>query len=62
MSKLSEKSDRRRDWDKYILVTSRYDSIINNFENGLYQYIVEHHFYDPEISLSTLKYNLNILL
>lgn len=46
----------------YIEITGRYDSIIQGFGNGLYQYIAEQHFYDPEIDGETLRYNLSVLL
>lgn len=46
----------------YIEITSKYDSVIKGFGNGLYQYYAEQHFYDPEISGDTLIHNLKILL
>lgn len=46
----------------YIEITGRYDNIIDGFGNGLYQYIPETHFYDPEISGESLICNLKILL
>jgi len=46
----------------YIEVTSRYDSVIKGFGNGLYQYYAEQRFYDPEISGDTLLHNLTVLL
>lgn len=42
----------------YIEITGKYDAIIPNFGYGLYQYIDEYHFYDPEISGGALKQNL----
>ena len=48
--------------DIYVDITSRYDSIIPNFGNGLYQYIQDQHFYDPEITGETLTFNLRNLL
>lgn len=42
----------------YIDITGKYDAIIPNLGNGLYQYIDEYHFYDPEISGESLKLNL----
>ena len=42
----------------YIEITGKYDAIIPNFGYGLYQYIDEYHFYDPEISGEALKQNL----
>lgn len=46
----------------YTEITGRYDTIINDFGNGLYQYFAERHFYDPEISGATLVHNLRVLL
>lgn len=46
----------------YTEITSRYDSIINGFGNGLYQYYAEQHFYDPEIGAESLTHNLTSLL
>lgn len=48
--------------DIYVDITGRYDSVIPNFGNGLYQYIAESHFYDPEISGETLIFNLKKLM
>ncbi|MDO5343249.1 MAG: nucleotide-binding protein, partial [Bacteroidia bacterium] len=45
----------------YVDITSRYDSIIPGFGNGLYQYFAEQHFYDPEISCESLIHNLHVL-
>ena len=45
----------------YIEITSRYDSVIDGFGNGLYSYYPKQHFYDPNISLSTLTHNLQVL-
>ena len=45
----------------YTEITSRYDSIIENFGNGLYQYYPEQHFYDPEIGGKALFHNLKVL-
>lgn len=45
----------------YVEITSRYDSIISNFGNGLYQYFSEQHFYDPEVSGESLKHNIRTL-
>lgn len=42
----------------YIDITGKYDAIIPNLGYGLYQYIDEYHFYDPEISGESLKQNL----
>ena len=46
----------------YSIVTARYDNIIDNFGSGLYSYIAEHRFYDPEVDIGTINHNLNILL
>lgn len=46
----------------YTLITARYDSIIENFGNGLYSYLPDYHFYDPDVDISTINHNLNILL
>lgn len=48
--------------DIYIDITSRYDSVIPDFGKGLYQYISDQHFYDPEITGDTLTFNLRKLL
>lgn len=45
----------------YIEITGRYDSVINGFGNGLYQYIADQHFYDPELDSETLLHNLRVL-
>lgn len=46
----------------YTQITARYDSIIKNFGNGLYSYYAKQHFYDPDVEMSTIDHNLNILL
>jgi len=46
----------------YTQITARYDTVIKDFGNGLYSYIPDYHFYDPEIDISTINHNLNILL
>lgn len=46
----------------YDEITGKYDSIIADFGKGLYQYFPEQHFYDPNISGETLKYNLKKLM
>lgn len=46
----------------YTQITARYDSIIKGFGNGLYSYFAEQHFYDPDVDMSTIDHNLNILL
>lgn len=45
----------------YVEITSRYDSVIENFGNGLYQYFSEQHFYDPEVSGESLIHNIMTL-
>lgn len=45
----------------YIEITGRYDSIIKNFGDGLYQYSRDFGFYDPDIAGETLKFNLRKL-
>lgn len=45
----------------YVEITSRYDSVIENFGNGLYQYFSEQHFYDPEVSGESLIHNIRTL-
>lgn len=45
----------------YVEITSRYDSVIDNFGNGLYQYFSEQHFYDPEVSGESLIHNIRTL-
>ena len=47
--------------DIYVDITSRYDSIIPDFGNGLYQYYSDQHFYDPNISGESLIFNLKNL-
>ena len=42
----------------YIELTSRYDGIIKNLGNGLYQYYPDQHFYDPEVSGESLAHNI----
>lgn len=55
-------TDEKAGLQLYVEITGRYDALINGFGNGLYQYIAEQHFYDPEIDGETLKYNLSLLL
>lgn len=45
----------------YVEITGKYDSIINGFGNGLYQYYADQHFYDPEVSGDSLIHNLQVL-
>lgn len=42
----------------YVELTSRYDGVIKNLGNGLYQYYAEQHFYDPEVSGESLAHNI----
>ena len=48
--------------DLYIEITSRYDSVIPNFGQGLYQCVPDQHWYDPEISGESLLLNLKSLM
>ncbi len=59
---LDNTSDEDYGRSVYDEITGRYDSIIPDFGNGLYQYFAEQHFYDPDISGNTLKYNLKKLM
>lgn len=59
---ISDPANEKVGIDLYIEITSRYDSIIENFGNGLYQYFAKQHFYDPEISGDSLIHNLTVLL
>lgn len=54
--------DTEKGLELYIDITGKYDAIIPNFGHGLYQYIDEYHFYDPEISPDTLVHNMKKLL
>ena len=45
----------------YTEITGRYDSIIKNFGDGLYQYSRDFGFYDPDITGETLQFNLRKL-
>ncbi len=46
----------------YDEITGRYDSIIPDFGQGLYCYLDDQHFYDPEIDMNSLMFNLNKLV
>ena len=59
---LENPSDENYGRSVYDEITGRYDSIISDFGKGLYQYFDEQHFYDPYISIETLKYNLKKLM
>ena len=47
--------------DYYIKVTARYDSIVKGLGNGLYSYISDCHFYDPDVGVKTIKHNLKVI-
>lgn len=59
---LENPQDEASGKDLYIAITSQYDNVIKNFGNGLYSYHPEQHFYDSDISVDIIKYNMNILL
>ena len=59
---LSDLKDESVGLDLYIEITSRYDSIIPNLGAGLYQCMPEQHWYDPEISGSSLIFNLKNIM
>ena len=59
---LDEDIDEKYVRDMYLTLTSRYDGIIKDFGSGLYSYYPDQHFYDPDISVSTVVHNLKILL
>lgn len=59
---LTEPNDQARARKLYIQITSRYDGTIANLSNGLFSYIPDYHFYDPDISLDALVDNLAILV
>lgn len=59
---LSSDSSEDTGRELYLMLTSRYDNIINDFGSGLYSYIPNLHFYDTEIDVDTLNHNLKILL
>lgn len=58
---LNQPNDETFGQKLYVEITSRYDSIINDFGNGLYQYFANQHFYDPEVSGESLMHNLRVL-
>lgn len=58
---LSNPNDEKSGQNLYVEITSKYDSIISDLGNGLYQYYNDQHFYDPEISGESLLYNLRVL-
>lgn len=59
---LTNPADEKAGQNLYIEITGRYDSIIKEFGNGLYQYFAEQHFYDPEVSGDSLIHNIKTLL
>lgn len=59
---IEDPNDEKLGHDLYVEITSKYDSVIKDFGNGLYQYSEKQHFYDPEISNDTLIYNLTVLI
>ncbi len=58
---LNNPNDEAAGQKLYVEITSKYDSVINGFGNGLYQYTAEYHFYDPEVSGESLIHNLRVL-
>ena len=58
---LENPADERLGQQIYIEITARYDSIIKNFGDGLYQYSPDFGFYDPDITGETLVFNLSRL-
>lgn len=59
---LEDPNDEVNGKNIYEVITGRYDSIIPDFGNGLYQYFADQHFYDPDISGESLTYNLKKLM
>jgi predicted nucleotide-binding protein len=45
----------------YERLTARYDSLIVDLGKGMYSYIPDLHFYDPDVSLDALLHNLRII-
>lgn len=58
---LANPDDEKLGQQIYIEITAKYDSIIKNFGDGLYQYIPDLGFYDPDITGETLTINLSKL-
>lgn len=58
---LENSEDAENGINLYIDITGKYDAIIPNFGQGLYQYIDEYHFYEPDISNETLVHNMRKL-
>lgn len=59
---LAEPNSEEKGRSLYLQITSRYDAVIDNFGNGLYCFYPDQHFYDPDIPISTLNHNLNLLM
>ena len=59
---LQRDSDENEGRVLYSEITARYDPIIENFGYGLYSYFPEQHFYDLNISIKTIRSNLNTLV
>lgn len=55
---LLDSEDMESGIDLYVEITGKYDAIISDLGHGLYQYIDEYHFYDPDISNDTLLHNM----
>lgn len=61
--KLLEGTDDIHEFKRvYQLITARYDGIISDFGNGLYSYFSDGHFYDSEIGIESLRYNIKLLV
>lgn len=58
---LADSQDTDGGINLYVEITGKYDAIIPNFGQGLYQYIDEFHFYEPDISNETLVHNMKKL-
>lgn len=58
---LVDSKDTESGINLYVEITGKYDAIIPNFGQGLYQYIDEFHFYEPDISKETLIHNMKKL-
>lgn len=59
---LADSQNTESGTDLYVEITGKYDAIIPNFGNGLYQYVDEFHFYEPNISNETLVHNMKKLI
>ena len=58
---LANPSDNKIGQQLYIEITGRYDTVIEGFGNGLYEYNANLHFYEPDISEGSLVHNLTVL-